>query len=73
MFNPAVTDGVELFVYIVVGLISFAAALTMIDVKNTKSDQNDWLYLVPFVRTDFVIWQYDGTDYRQYKQKDYQK
>lgn len=41
MFNPAVTDGVELFVYIVVGLISFAAALTMIDVKNTKSDQND--------------------------------
>ena len=42
MFNPAVTDGVELFVYIVIGLISFAAALTAVDLRNTnKSDQKD--------------------------------
>ena len=41
MFNPAITDGVDLFVYIVIGLISFAAALIAIDVRNSKSDEND--------------------------------
>ncbi len=41
MFNPAVTDGVDLFVYIVIGLISFVAALTAIDVRSSKGDQED--------------------------------
>jgi len=36
MFNPAVTSGVDLFVYIVIGLISFVAAVTVINVRNTK-------------------------------------
>lgn len=41
MFNPAMTSGVELFIYIVVGLISFAAALTAIDIRGSKSDQEE--------------------------------
>lgn len=34
MFNPAVTDGVDLFVNIVVVLISFVAALLIVDQKK---------------------------------------
>lgn len=41
MFNPAVTDGVDLFVYIVIGLIGFAVALTAIDIKGSSSDEED--------------------------------
>ena len=41
MFDPAVTDGVELFIYIFVGLISFAAALAAIDIRGSKNDQED--------------------------------
>jgi hypothetical protein len=36
MFNPAVTSGVDLFIYIVIGLIAFVVAVTAIDVRNTK-------------------------------------
>lgn len=41
MFEPAITSGVELFVYIVIGLISFVAALTAVDIKNSSSNQED--------------------------------
>lgn len=41
MFNPAVTFGVDLFVYIVVGLISFAAALSFVDFRKTNSEADD--------------------------------
>lgn len=41
MFNPAVTSGVDLFVYIVIGLISFAAALTFVDIRKTNSESED--------------------------------
>jgi len=34
--NPAVTDGVELFVWIVVVLISFVGAVSIIDFRNVK-------------------------------------
>ena len=34
--NPAVTDGVELFVWIVVILISFIGAISIIDFRNVK-------------------------------------
>lgn len=37
--NPAVTDGVDLFVNIVVILIGFVAALSLIDAK--KSTEKD--------------------------------
>jgi hypothetical protein len=36
MFSPAVTSGVDLFIYFVIGLISFVAAITAINVRNTK-------------------------------------
>jgi len=41
MFNPAVTSGVDLFVYIVIFLAAFGAALTFVDVRRThaKKDQ----------------------------------
>ena len=32
--NPAVTDGVELFVWIVVILISFVGAVSIVDFRN---------------------------------------
>lgn len=41
MFNPAVTSGVDLFVYIVIGLIGFAAALTFIDIRKTNSESEE--------------------------------
>ena len=34
--NPAVTDGVELFVWIVVVLISFVGAVSIIDFRAVK-------------------------------------
>ena len=34
--NPAVTDGVELFVWIVVVLISLVGAVSIIDFRNVK-------------------------------------
>ena len=37
--NPAVTDGVDLFVNIVVFLIAFGAALSFIDAKKVKEDK----------------------------------
>jgi hypothetical protein len=36
--NPAVTDGVELFVWIVVILIGFAGALSFIDYRKIKKN-----------------------------------
>lgn len=41
MFNPAVTSGVDLFVYIVIVLVGFAAALTVIDIRKTNSESED--------------------------------
>ncbi len=41
MFDPPMTDGVELFLYIFIGLVSFGAALTAIDVRRTNSGQED--------------------------------
>ncbi len=35
MFNPPITDGVQLFLWIVVGLLAFAKALTVVDIKKT--------------------------------------
>ena len=34
--NPAVTDGVELFVWIVVILISLVGAVSIVDFRNVK-------------------------------------
>jgi len=36
--NPAVTDGVELFVWIIVILISFFGAVSIIDFRQVKKD-----------------------------------
>ena len=36
--NPAVTDGVEIFVWIVVVLISLAGAVSNIDYRQTKKN-----------------------------------
>jgi hypothetical protein len=36
--NPAITDGVNLFVNIVVGLIAFGAAVSLIDFKKESSE-----------------------------------
>ncbi len=41
MFNPAVTSGVDLFVYITIGLISLVAALLFVDAKKTNSKADD--------------------------------
>ena len=41
MFNPAVTDGVQLFVWIVVILISFVGALSFVDQRKANSDKKD--------------------------------
>jgi Mn2+/Fe2+ NRAMP family transporter len=35
MFNPAMTSGVEIFVWIVVTLISFVAAISLVDFKKS--------------------------------------
>lgn len=37
--NPAVTEGVDLFVNIVVTLVAFAAALSIVDIR--KASQKD--------------------------------
>mgnify|MGYP001381942262 FL=1 len=36
--NPAVTNGVEIFVWIVVVLISLAGAISIIDYRQTKKN-----------------------------------
>ena len=41
LLNPAVTDGVNLFVNIVVVLISFVAAVSFIDFKKTQSKDSE--------------------------------
>lgn len=41
MFNPAMTDGVSLFVWIVVILISFVAAISLVDFRNSKADNDE--------------------------------
>lgn len=41
MFNPAVTSGVDLFVYITIGLIAFVAALLFVDFRKTNSKTED--------------------------------
>jgi len=38
--NPAVTDGVNLFVNIVIGLVAFGAAISLIDFKKS-SEENE--------------------------------
>ncbi|WP_258102949.1 hypothetical protein [Marinoscillum sp. MHG1-6] len=37
--NPAVTEGVNLFVNIVIGLIAFAVALSLIDAKKSAEEE----------------------------------
>ncbi|MEQ8812398.1 MAG: hypothetical protein RIF36_28245 [Imperialibacter sp.] len=37
MFNPAVTSGVDLFVYIAIGLISLVNALLFVNARKTKA------------------------------------
>lgn len=40
--NPAVTDGVDLFVNITIILIGFVTAISLIDMKNTaQKDKKD--------------------------------
>lgn len=39
--NPAVTDGVDLFVNIVITLLAFGAAITVIDLKKTSQKPAD--------------------------------
>ena len=41
IFNPAVTSGVDLFVYIVIFLISFVHALLIINARNEKKKNVD--------------------------------
>jgi hypothetical protein len=41
MFNPAMTDGVSLFVWIVVILISFVGALSFVDFRNSNAEKDD--------------------------------
>tara|TARA_B100001093_G_scaffold514199_1_gene587706 strand:+ start:2147 stop:2269 length:123 start_codon:yes stop_codon:yes gene_type:complete len=36
--NPAVTDGVEIFVWIVVVIISLVGAISIIDFRKTKKN-----------------------------------
>lgn len=37
--NPAVTEGVDLFVNIVIVLIAFATALSFVDIRKEKSKE----------------------------------
>jgi hypothetical protein len=37
--NPAVTDGVNLFINIVIALIAFGAALSFIDFRNENNQK----------------------------------
>lgn len=39
--NPAVTDGVDLFVNIVVFLVAFGAALSFIDFRKTNQKESE--------------------------------
>lgn len=38
--NPAVTDGVHLFVWIIVGLVAFINALLFVDSRKEKAKKN---------------------------------
>lgn len=40
MLNPAVTDGVNLFVNIVICLAAFGAAVSLIDFRNTMKKED---------------------------------
>ncbi|HHP7242245.1 MAG TPA: hypothetical protein ACFCUD_11255 [Cyclobacteriaceae bacterium] len=40
LVNPAVTDGVHLFVNIVIFLIAFGAAVSFVDFRNTQKKKN---------------------------------
>ena len=39
--NPAVTDGVNLFVNIVIVLVAFATAISLIDIRNLSKKKED--------------------------------
>ncbi|UXP33458.1 hypothetical protein N6H18_05765 [Reichenbachiella agarivorans] len=41
MFNPAVTDGVNLFVNIVIFLAAFGAAISLIDFRNSNKKKEE--------------------------------
>ncbi len=41
MFNPAMTDGVSLFVWILVILISFVGALSFVDFRKSNADNDE--------------------------------
>lgn len=41
MFNPAVTDGVDLFVNIVIVLAAFGAAISAVDFRKTQQQNKD--------------------------------
>ena len=56
--NPAVTDGVEIFVWIVVVLISLVGAVSIIDYRQSKKELNIRVFSVI---TDFIIWNKDCT------------
>ena len=74
MFSPAVTSGVDLFIYFVIGLISFVAAITAINVRNTKRAIRrikltfSLNLVVSFVIAHLMVGEDNGADYRQYKQ-----
>jgi len=38
--NPAVTDGVHLFVWIIVGIVAFINALLFVDSRKEKAKKN---------------------------------
>ena len=60
--NPAVTDGVELFVWIVVILISFV--FSIVDFRNVKERLNLSLLMV----ANFTVWHKNRTKYSRNKQ-----
>lgn len=39
--NPAVTDGVDLFVNIVIILVAFATAISLIDIRKQNAEEKD--------------------------------
>lgn len=38
--NPAVTDGVNLFVNIIVALVAFGAAMSLIDMRKIRREED---------------------------------
>jgi len=39
--NPAVTEGVDLFVNIVIFLAAFGAAITLVDLRNSSKSEKE--------------------------------